>query len=98
MLAYSVNYAILSSFRSTYFVHRRSIDGFNTLIFSPKVESKDISPAHFFGWFQQALNPDTSSHIFKTPVMTCVKSWYKFYGTQDMKKSRLLELFGPLME
>ena len=98
MIKSKVDYAIFSSYRSTYFVHRRSIDGFNTLIFSPNVESKNISPAHFFGWFQQALNPDTSSRIFKTPVMTCVKSWYEFYETQDMEKSRLLELYGPLME
>ena len=98
MIECEVDYAIFSSYRSTYFVHRRSIDGFNTLIFSPKVEFGVISPAHFLGWFQQALNPDTSSRIFKTPVMTGVKSWYEFYETQDMEKSRLLELYGPLME
>ena len=98
MLAYGVNYAILSSFRSTYFVHRKSIGGFNTLIFSPRVDSTEISPAHFFEWFLQALSPDTSNHIFNDLDMSCVQSWYEFYRNNITQNNSLQDLSGSLLK
>ena len=91
MRSENVDFALLSTYVETYFVHRRSINGHNTLIFSKSITNSELSILHCVGWCLHSLDPNANA-LFNDPNMDLVKSWFSFKKANiSNKKMRFVD-------
>ena len=85
MLYSNINFSILSTYNTTFFVHRRTINKWNTLFISKGIYPSNLSPAHVLAWYLQSIRPSIPS-LCNDPDMGCVDSWFGYEkGIDDIR-------------